>query len=216
MFNDLSMRIFLGHLVAYVAVTAISAGVNLWLTPDTLWFPWVLIGWGVAVATHAFALLLRKTRRRERIFIDRKARAFAVHLFAYVAVVLVLLFVNITVTPKVWWFYWVALGWGAGVASGLVHLLQEAQTGARRYRPSVTTGRDKSRPEQQNPPKKRASRKKNRRPELSSALGDQRIGRKARIEQAGRLLGAGHRQLRLIRAVRSARARTPGPNRYAR
>ena len=76
----------------------------------------MLIGWGVAVATHAFALLFRKTRRRERIFIDRKARAFAVHLFAYVAVVLVLLFVNVTVTPKVWWFYWVALGWGAGVA----------------------------------------------------------------------------------------------------
>ena len=38
------------------------------------------------------------------------------HLFAYVAVVLVLLLVNVTLTPKVWWFYWVALGWGAGVA----------------------------------------------------------------------------------------------------
>ncbi|MGZ5849995.1 MAG: 2TM domain-containing protein, partial [Methyloceanibacter sp.] len=101
MFKDLSMRTFLGHLVAYVVVTAVCAGVNLWLTPGTLWFPWVLIGWGVAVATHAFALLLRKTRRRERIFIDRKARAFAVHLFAYVAVVLVLLFVNLAVTPKV-------------------------------------------------------------------------------------------------------------------
>jgi hypothetical protein len=115
MFKDLSMRIFLGHLVAYVVVTALCAAVNLWLSPGMLWFPWVLIGWGVAVAVHAFALLLRKTRRRERIFIDRKARAFAVHLFAYVAVVLMLLFVNLTVTPKVWWFYWVALGWGAGV-----------------------------------------------------------------------------------------------------
>src|SRR5262245_28193239 len=59
---------------------------------------------------------IMKTRRRERIFIDRKARAFAVHLFAYVATVLILLYVNLTVTPKVWWFYWVALGWGAGVA----------------------------------------------------------------------------------------------------
>ena len=116
MFKDASMRIFLGHLVAYIAVTLICAGVNLWLSPNTLWWPWVLIGWGVAVATHAFALLLRKTRRRERIFIDRKARAFAVHLFAYVAVVLALLFVNAILTPKVWWFYWVALGWGAGVA----------------------------------------------------------------------------------------------------
>ena len=140
MFNDLSMRIFLGHLVTYVAVTAISAGVNLWLTPDTLWFPWVLIGWGVAVATHAFALLLRKTRRRERIFIDRKARAFAVHLFAYVAVVLVLLFVNIAVDAQ----GLVVLLGGARLGrrrrvSGLVHLLQKAQPGARS--PIVTTGR---------------------------------------------------------------------------
>jgi hypothetical protein len=129
MFKDLSMRIFLGHFVAFVAVALICAAINLWLTPGTLWWPWVLIGWGVAVATHAFALLLRKTHRRERIFIDRKARAFAVHLFAYVAVVLVLLFVNLTVTPKVWWFYWVALGWGAGIlAHGACVFLRRRKT----------------------------------------------------------------------------------------
>jgi hypothetical protein len=116
MFKDLSMRIFFIHLVAFVTGTLLLAAINLWLTPGTLWFPWVLMGWGIAVATHALALLLRKTRRRERIFIDRKARAFTVHLFAYVAVVLLLFFVNLTVTPKVWWFYWVALGWGMGVA----------------------------------------------------------------------------------------------------
>ena len=116
MFKDLSMRIFLLHLVAYVLAAAICAGINLYVSPGTIWWPWVLIGWGVALATHAFALLLRKTRRRERIFVDRKARAFAVHLFAYVAVVLVLLLVNVVTPPKVWWFYWVALGWGAGVA----------------------------------------------------------------------------------------------------
>jgi hypothetical protein len=38
-----------------------------------------------------------------------------VHLFAYLATVLILFFVNLTITPKVWWFYWVALGWGAGI-----------------------------------------------------------------------------------------------------
>jgi hypothetical protein len=115
MFKDLSMRVFLIHLAAFVVGTLICAAINLWLTPNTLWFPWVLIGWGAAVATHALALLLRKTHRRERIFIDPKARSFTVHLFAYVATVLILFFVNLTVTPNVWWFYWVALGWGAGV-----------------------------------------------------------------------------------------------------
>ena len=89
MFKDLSMRIFLAHFVAFVVATAGLAAVNLWLTPQHLWFVWVLMGWGVAVATHDLALLLRRTRRRERIFIDRKARAFTVHLFAYGAVILV-------------------------------------------------------------------------------------------------------------------------------
>ena len=115
MFKDLSMRVFLIHLAAFVAITAGLAAVNLWFAPQYPWFIWVLMGWGAAVATHAFALLMRQTRRRERIFIDRKARSFTVHLFAYVATVLILFFVNLTVTPNLWWFYWVALGWGAGV-----------------------------------------------------------------------------------------------------
>jgi 2TM domain len=116
MVKDLAVRVFLVHLAAFIAGVLVCAAINLWLTPGTLWFPFVALGWGAALATHGFALFLRKTRRRERIFIDRKARRFAVHLFAYVATVLILLYVNLTVTPKVWWFYWVALGWGAGVA----------------------------------------------------------------------------------------------------
>src|SRR5262245_18083331 len=116
MVKDLAMRVFLIHLAAFIAGVIICAAINLWLTPATLWFPWVALGWGAALGTHAIALFLRKKRRRERIYIDRKARRFAVHRFAYVATVLILLYVNHTVTPKVWWFYWVALGWGAGVA----------------------------------------------------------------------------------------------------
>jgi hypothetical protein len=116
MTQDPRTRAFLIHLAAYVAVTAICAAVNLWFAPENLWFVWVLLGWGIGVAAHGLALLLRTTHRRERIFIDRKARGFAVHLFAYVAVIVLLFIVNLTVTPNVWWFYWVALGWGAGLA----------------------------------------------------------------------------------------------------
>ena len=58
MFKDLAMRVFLVHLAAFVAGTLICAAVNFWLTPGTLWLPWVLIGWGALVATHALALLL--------------------------------------------------------------------------------------------------------------------------------------------------------------
>ena len=75
MVKDLGMRVFLIHLAAFVAGVLICAALNLWLSPGTLWFPFVALGWGAALATHAFALFLRKMRRRERIFIDRKARA---------------------------------------------------------------------------------------------------------------------------------------------
>ncbi len=108
---------FLIHVAAYVLVVGICAALNLWLAPDYLWFVWVAAGWGIGVAAHGLGLALRHTRRRERIFIDPCARGFAVHAFAYVAVVILLFIVNVTATPNVWWFYWVALGWGAGVAA---------------------------------------------------------------------------------------------------
>jgi hypothetical protein len=115
MFTDRAMRLFLIHLAAFVVGILVCAAIDFWLTPGTVWVQWVLVGWGAAIATHAFALFLRKTRRKERIFIDVKARRFAVHLFAYLATVLILLLVNLTLTPQVWWFYWIALGWGAGI-----------------------------------------------------------------------------------------------------
>jgi hypothetical protein len=115
MLNDLKMRAFLIHLWAFVVVVAVLAGINLLTNPMTLWFVWVLIGWGIAVAAHDVALLLQMTHRRERIFNDPKMRAFLIHLFLYVAVNLVLLAVNLILTPQVWWFYWPMLGWGAGL-----------------------------------------------------------------------------------------------------
>ena len=118
-FNDRAMIVFGMHLALFVLVVVAAAALNLYATPDRIWFIWVLAGWGIAVGAHGLLLLLQRTHRRERIFIDPKARAAIVHLFAYLAVVLLLFAVNYTETPKVWWFYWVALGWGAGVAAHL-------------------------------------------------------------------------------------------------
>jgi hypothetical protein len=158
-FKDLAMRIFLAHLLAVIAGVLICAAVDFWLTPGTLWFPWVLIGWGAAVATHAFALLLRKTHRRKRIFIDRKARSFAVHLFAYLATVLILFFVNLTMTPKVWWFYGVALGWGAGVIAHGWCAFGRRRPRAMPPAPEQPTERD-ARPVKRAPKAKSAPRRK--------------------------------------------------------
>ncbi len=114
--QDRPTRVFLAHAALYALAVLVLAGINLWLAPQALWVVWVALGWGIGLAAHGLALYLRTARRRERIFIDRKARAFVVHAFAYVAVVLLLLAVNLIKTPQTWWWYWVALGWGAGVA----------------------------------------------------------------------------------------------------
>ncbi len=117
MLEDPRARALLIHVAAYLVVVAICAGVNLWLTPNRLWFVWVALGWGIGVAAHALAFWLRHSDRREVVFTDRRMRGFAVHAFAYVAVIILLFVVNLTVSPNRWWFYWVALGWGAGVAA---------------------------------------------------------------------------------------------------
>ena len=80
------------------------------------------------------------------------------HLFAYVAVVLVLLFVNITVTPKVWWFYWVALSWGVGVAfQGWCTFVRKRN---RPLAPQSSRQVEHKTPPAPNPPKKRTARQK--------------------------------------------------------
>jgi len=58
MSRDHATRGFLIHLGVYVLVVALLAALNLYRNPDNLWFIWVLIGWGIAVAAHGLALLL--------------------------------------------------------------------------------------------------------------------------------------------------------------
>ena len=90
----------------------------MWLAPQYPWLIWVFISWGVAVTTHALALLLAQDAARQTRIHQPEGAQFHCHLLAYVAeTVLILFFVNLTVTPKVWWFYWVALGWGGGVVA---------------------------------------------------------------------------------------------------
>jgi len=145
-FNDRAMIVFGMHLALFVLVVVAAAALNLYATPDRIWFIWVLAGWGIAVAAHGLLLILQRTHRRERIFIDPKARAAIVHLFAYLAVVLLLFAVNYTETPKVWWFYWVALGWGAGVAAHLWCVFYKHGRGRSRTGMVATSGASQATP----------------------------------------------------------------------
>jgi 2TM domain len=43
------------HLGVYVIVNAALFAINMITNPDTLWFFWPLLGWGVGVALHVFS-----------------------------------------------------------------------------------------------------------------------------------------------------------------
>ena len=58
-FADKRKRGFLVHLFGYVAVNALLIIVNLLYTPDYYWFLFPLVGWGLALAAHAYAALYR-------------------------------------------------------------------------------------------------------------------------------------------------------------
>jgi hypothetical protein len=49
------------HLFAYVLVNAILIAVNL-MHPHHLWFFWPLIGWGLGIAAHGYAVSKAQTR----------------------------------------------------------------------------------------------------------------------------------------------------------
>ena len=57
---------FLIHFAAYVAVNALLIVINLVTTPGKYWFWWPLLGWGLGIAGHAFAVLRRLSGSRPK------------------------------------------------------------------------------------------------------------------------------------------------------
>ena len=55
-FTDPRVRGFFIHLFVYLAVNALLVVVNLLYDPNYYWFLFPLLGWGVALAAHAFAV----------------------------------------------------------------------------------------------------------------------------------------------------------------
>jgi hypothetical protein len=115
--NDSAMRAFVIHLGVFVAVNIGFATLNLMRNPQHIWFIWVLAGWGIGLAAHDLALLLKRTPRREAIFADPAVRRFFIHAFVYLAVNTLLIVVNLLATPDRYWFYWPLLGWGVVLAA---------------------------------------------------------------------------------------------------
>jgi hypothetical protein len=47
------LRGFYIHLTTFIVVNAFLIVLNLLTSPDTLWFYWVTLGWGVGIVAHA-------------------------------------------------------------------------------------------------------------------------------------------------------------------
>jgi hypothetical protein len=45
------------HLTVYVVVNLILFSINMIVSPDSLWFYWPLMGWGIGVVFHALSVL---------------------------------------------------------------------------------------------------------------------------------------------------------------
>jgi hypothetical protein len=52
------LRDFYTHAIIYIGVNIILLVINLIQTPDSLWFYWVMIGWGVGLGLHGLSVLL--------------------------------------------------------------------------------------------------------------------------------------------------------------
>lgn len=52
---------FYRHLAVYVAVNILLIVINLITTPETLWFIWPLLGWGIAIVIQAIQVFIFPT-----------------------------------------------------------------------------------------------------------------------------------------------------------
>jgi hypothetical protein len=58
------------HLAAFVVVNVLLVAINLLASPEHLWFPWPLLGWGLGILLHAgllFALPKRLGEKQRRL-----------------------------------------------------------------------------------------------------------------------------------------------------
>ncbi|MFZ0545024.1 MAG: 2TM domain-containing protein, partial [Candidatus Promineifilaceae bacterium] len=52
---------FYRHLAIYVGVNVLLIIINLITSPDSLWFVWPLLGWGIGIVVHAVRVFVVPT-----------------------------------------------------------------------------------------------------------------------------------------------------------
>ncbi|MEC9368410.1 MAG: 2TM domain-containing protein [Pseudomonadota bacterium] len=136
-------RAFLIHALVWAVVCAGLAAWNMMEMPAqgaqrSYWFQWPLLGWGIGVAAHGLALLFKERESTSPLLKTEAQRGFWVHLFAFVAVNILLVAVDLSTTPGLQWAYWPIAAWGVGIAAHGFAVWQN--TRKRPARPAPATG----------------------------------------------------------------------------
>lgn len=105
---------FMRHLGPYIIVIGALGLINLLTSPDSLWFLWPAIGWGVGLAFH-----LRNTILNALTISSEKWRKFIDHCSAYGIISGLLIGIYLLAGGGDPWFLWPVGIWGAAV---LIHL----------------------------------------------------------------------------------------------
>ncbi len=50
------LKSFYSHLTVFLFVNILLFIINIVTSPDSLWFYWVIIGWGIGLASHALSV----------------------------------------------------------------------------------------------------------------------------------------------------------------
>lgn len=59
------LREFYEHLIVYVIVNIMLVVINLVTSPDTLWFYWVTVFWGIGLIWHAISVYGKQDKEWE-------------------------------------------------------------------------------------------------------------------------------------------------------
>ena len=93
---------FAYHVTAYLAVNAVLIWINLDASPQYFWAKWPLAGWTVALLYHGFGIFSFSIKAR---------KGFYYHLFSFLIINALLIFINYDLYPQYLWFKFPLIAW---------------------------------------------------------------------------------------------------------
>jgi hypothetical protein len=71
--RDKAINGFYTHFVVFLSVIFGLALINL-VSGDSFWIQWVVLGWGIGIAFHAFLIFVRRPQQEQKMREARRAR----------------------------------------------------------------------------------------------------------------------------------------------